>query len=105
MQVSYEPGPESFSFFSLSGGCIAEMLDQAATHCATFVTGHGCPTLTMTTNYLRRGTGSVFVANARVLSMTSVTALISAELIDERNRLVATASVTVQFITDIARYT
>ena len=27
LQISYEPGPESFSFFALSGGCTAEMLD------------------------------------------------------------------------------
>src|SRR3978361_1029763 len=47
LQVRYYPGPDSFSFFSLSGGCVAEMLDQAATHCATFVTSHGCPTLSM----------------------------------------------------------
>jgi acyl-coenzyme A thioesterase PaaI-like protein len=104
LQISDEPGPESFSFFALSGGCTAEMLDQAATHCATFVTGYGCPTLTMTTNYFHRGTGSTFVANARILSMTSVAALIMAELIDERGRRIAAASVAVHFIKEIARY-
>jgi acyl-coenzyme A thioesterase PaaI-like protein len=80
------------------------MLDQAATHCATFATGYGCPTLTMTTNYFHQGTGSRFVANARILSMTSVAALIVAELIDERGRRIAPASVAVQFIKEIARY-
>jgi acyl-coenzyme A thioesterase PaaI-like protein len=104
LQISYEPGPESFSFFALSGGCTAEMLDQAATHCATLVTGYGCPTLTMTTNYFHRGTGSTFVANARILSMTSVSALIVAELIDQRGRRIAAASVAVQFVKEIARY-
>jgi acyl-coenzyme A thioesterase PaaI-like protein len=104
LQISYEPGPESFSFFALSGGCAAEMLDQAATHCATFVTGYGCPTLTLTANYYHRGTGSAFVANARILSMTSASALIVAELIDERGWKIAAASVTVQFIKEIARY-
>ena len=34
---------QSFTFFSLSGGCVAEMLDQAAAQCGTFVTSHGCP--------------------------------------------------------------
>ena len=38
LQVSYRPGPESFTFISLSGGSVAEMLDQAAAHCGTFVT-------------------------------------------------------------------
>jgi acyl-coenzyme A thioesterase PaaI-like protein len=104
LQISYEPGPESFSFFALSGGCTAEMLDQAATHCATFVTGYGCPTLTMTANYYHRGTGSTFVANARILSMTSALALIVAELIDERGCQIAAASVTVHFIKQIAPY-
>ena len=80
------------------------MLDQAATHCATFVTGYGCPTLTMTTNYFHRGDGSRFVANACILSMTSVSALIMAELTDARDRRIATASVAVHFIKDIARY-
>jgi hypothetical protein len=57
LQVSHRPGPESFTFFSLSGECVAEMLDQAAAHCGTFVTSHGCPTLTMTVNYMHAGGG------------------------------------------------
>ena len=48
LQVSYRPGSESFTFISLRGGCVAEMLDQTAAHCGTFVTSYGCPTLTMT---------------------------------------------------------
>ena len=35
LRVSYRPSPESFTFISLSGGCVAEMLDQAAAHCGT----------------------------------------------------------------------
>ena len=46
----------------------------------------------------------MFVADARILSMTSVSALIMAELIDERGRRIAAASVAVQFIKEIARY-
>jgi acyl-coenzyme A thioesterase PaaI-like protein len=104
LQVRYEPGPASFSFFSLSGGATAEMLDQAATHCATFVTGYGCPTLTMTTNYFRPGKGSLFVANARVVSVTSASAIVAAELVDARDEPIAAASVVAQFIKDITRY-
>ena len=58
----------------------------------------------MTTNYFHRGTGGTFVANARILSMTSVSALIVAELIDQRGRRIAAASVAVQFVKEIARY-
>jgi uncharacterized protein (TIGR00369 family) len=105
LQVCFEPGPESFSFFSLSGGCIAEMLDQAATHCATFVTSHGCPTLSMTVNYLRRGAGSLFVATARLLSVSSASAVADAELVDARQRRIASASVVVALIRDITKYT
>lgn len=105
LQVSYQPGPESFTFFSLSGGCAAEMLDQAAAHCGTFVTGHGCPTLTMTANYLRAGTGGAFVATARLLTVTSATAVIDAELTDEREMLIASASVVVQLMKNMSRYT
>jgi uncharacterized protein (TIGR00369 family) len=104
LQVSYKPGPDSFTFFSLSGGCIAEMLDQAATHCGTFLTGHGCPTLTMTVNYMRAGTSGLFYATARLLTVTSVTAVLGAELTDERERRIATASVVVQLIKDLTRY-
>jgi acyl-coenzyme A thioesterase PaaI-like protein len=105
LQFSYRPGPESFTFISLSGGCVAEMLDQAATHCGTFVTSYGCPTLTMTANYLHAGTGSTFVATAGLLTVTSASAIISAELTDERERLIASGSVVVQLVKDITRYT
>ena len=105
LQVSYRPGPESFTFISLSGGCVAEMLDQAAAHCGTFVTSYGCPTLTMTANYLHAGRGSLFVATAGLLAVTTASAIISAELTDERERLIASASVVVQLVKDITRYT
>jgi uncharacterized protein (TIGR00369 family) len=105
LQVCYEPGPDSFSFFSLSGGCVAEMLDQAATHCATFVTSHGCPTLSMTVNYLRRGAGGLFVATARLRSVSSASAVADAELVDARQRRIASASVVVALMRDITKYT
>lgn len=104
LRVSYRPGPESFTFISLSGGCIAEMLDQAAAHCGTFVTSYGCPTLTMTANYLHAGTGSLFFATAGLLTVTSASAVIGAELIDERERPIASASVVVHLMKDVTRY-
>jgi uncharacterized protein (TIGR00369 family) len=104
LKVSFRPGPERFtSFDSLSGGSIAEMLDQAATHCGTLVTGHGLPTLTMTVNYLRVGTGSLFVVIARVLSLTRTSAVLGADLADEHGKPIASASVVAQ-LRDISRY-
>jgi uncharacterized protein (TIGR00369 family) len=104
LQVCYRPGPQSFTFMSLSGGCVAEMLDQAAAHCGTFVTSHGCPTLTMTANYLHPGRGGIFVATAVLLAVTSASAVIGAELSDEHDRLIASASVVVQLVKDLTRY-
>ncbi|BBY11735.1 PaaI family thioesterase [Mycobacterium marseillense] len=104
LKVSFRPGPERFTAFNtLSGGSIAEMLDQTAAHCGTLVTGHGLPTLTMTVNYLRAGTGSLFVVAAEVLSETSTSAMLGADLVDEQGRSVASASVVAQ-LRDIARY-
>jgi len=80
------------------------MLDQAATHCDTFVTSYECPTQTITANYLHAGTGNSFVATAGLLTVTRASAVISAELTDERERLIALASVVVQLIKDISRY-
>jgi acyl-coenzyme A thioesterase PaaI-like protein len=105
LQVSYRPGPERFtSFMVLSGGSVAEMLDQAAAHCGTFVTGHGFPTLTITVNYLRAGMGSLFVATARVQAATSVAAMFGAELTDEQGNEIASASVVARLIKDVTRY-
>jgi acyl-coenzyme A thioesterase PaaI-like protein len=104
LQIGYRPGPESFTFIGLSGGCVAEMLDQGAAHCGTFVTSYGCPTLTMTANYLHPATGSTFVTTAGVLAVTSASAIISAELTDDRERLIASASVVAQLVRDVRRY-
>lgn len=104
LRVCYEPGPDAFNYVGLSGGVVAEMLDQAVTHCGSLVTGHPCPTLTMTVNYLRAGTGAVFVATAHVEQVTSVTALLSGELADSRGRCIASASVVSQLIKDMTRY-
>jgi uncharacterized protein (TIGR00369 family) len=88
---------------ALSGGSVAEMLDQTATHCGTLVTGKGLPTLTMTVNYLRAGTGSSFIATTRMLSLTRTSALLRAELADEQGRAIASASVAAN-LRDITRY-
>ena len=69
LRVSYEPGPSAFNFAQLSGGSIAEMLDQAATHCGSFVTSHPCPTLSMNVTFLRAGTTKSYVATGRLIEL------------------------------------
>ena len=101
LRVSYEPGPTAFNVAALSGGSMAEMLDQAATHCGSFVTGHPCPTLTMTVTILRPGRAKSYVATGRVMKLTRVTALLAAELIDERGREIASATMVSQLIKDL----
>jgi acyl-coenzyme A thioesterase PaaI-like protein len=59
----------------------------------------------MTANYLHAGTGSLFIATAGLLAVTSASAIIGAELTDERERLIASASVVVQLVKDFTRYT
>lgn len=103
LRMSYRPGPGSFNFAQLSGGVIAEMLDQAATHCGSLVSGWPCPTLSMTVNILRAGRATSFVATGRVLKLTKTNAVLGADLDDDTGRRIATATVVSQFITDIAR--
>jgi acyl-coenzyme A thioesterase PaaI-like protein len=80
------------------------MLDQTAAHCGTFVTSHGCPTLTMTANYMRAGKGSEFVATVHLLTVTSAAAVLGAEPTDERDGRIASVSVVVQLVKDTTRY-
>jgi uncharacterized protein (TIGR00369 family) len=101
--MSYEPGPTAFNFRQLSGGSIAEMLDQTATHCGSLVTGCPCPTLSMTVTILRAGTAKSFVATGRVLKLTRTNAVLAADLDDDADRRIATATVVSQLITDLSR--
>jgi acyl-coenzyme A thioesterase PaaI-like protein len=103
LRVSYEPGPSAFNFAQLSGGSIAEMLDQAATHCGSFVTSHPCPTLTMSVTFLRAGTAKPYVATGRLIKLTSVTAVLGADLTDDKGQLIATVSLVSQLVKDLSR--
>lgn len=103
LRVAYEPGPSAFNAAQLSGGSIAEMLDQAATHCGSFVTSHPCPTLTMNVTFLRAGTTKSYVATGHVIKLTSVTAVLGADLTDNNGRLIATVSLVSQLIKDLSR--
>lgn len=101
--MSYEPGPGAFNFAQLSGGSMAEMLDQTATHCGSLVTGCPCPTLSMTVTILRGGTAKSYLATGRVLKLTKTNAVLGADLDDDTGRRIATISVVSQLITDISR--
>ena len=103
LRVSYEPGPSAFNFAQLSGGSIAEMLDQAATHCGSFVTSHPCPTLTMNVTFLRAGTAKSYVATGRLIKLTRDSAVLGADLTDDKGQLIATVSLVSQLVKDVSR--
>lgn len=105
LRMSYEPGPGAFNFTQLSGGSMAEMLDQTATHCGSLVTGCPCPTLSMTVTILRAGTANSYVVTGRVLKLTKANAVLGADLDDDTGRRIATVTVVSQLITDISRLT
>ncbi|WAC91257.1 hotdog domain-containing protein [Mycobacterium sp. Aquia_213] len=103
LRMSYEPGPGAFNFAQLSGGSMAEMLDQTATHCGSLVTGCPCPTLSMTVTILRGGTANSYEATGRVLKLTKTNAVLGADLDDDTGRRIASITVVSQLITDISR--
>lgn len=103
LRMSYEPGAGAFNFAQLSGGSMAEMLDQTATHCGSLVTGCPCPTLSMTVTILRAGTAKTYVVTGRVLKLTKTNAVLGADLDDDTGRRIATVTVVSQLITDISR--
>jgi acyl-coenzyme A thioesterase PaaI-like protein len=103
LRMSYEPGPGAFNFAQLSGGSMAEMLDQTATHCGSLVTGCPCPTLSMTVTILRAGSAKSYVATGRVLKLTRATAVLGADLDDDAGRRIATVTLVSQLITDISK--
>jgi uncharacterized protein (TIGR00369 family) len=103
LRTAYEPGPAARNFSQLSGGAMAEMLDQTATHCGSFVTGCPCPTLSLTVTIMRAGTAPTYTATGRVLKLTRASAVLAADLEDEAGDLVATATVVSQLITDLGR--
>ena len=93
LRMRYTPGPTAKSFAWVSGGAIAEMLDQAACACGSLISGYPCPTLSMTMNILRPATTETFVAHARTEKISSVTATASVELKDADGKTVAIALV------------
>lgn len=105
LRMSYEPGAGAFNFTQLSGGSIAEMLDQTATHCGSLVTACPCPTLSMTMTILRGGTAKSYVVTGRVLKPTKTNAVLGADLDDDTGRRIASITVVSQLITDLGRLT
>jgi len=105
LQMSYEPGPSALNFMTLSGGSIAEMLDQTATHCGSLVTSYPCPTLNMTVTILRAGTARSYVATGRVVKLSRTTAVLGADLEDDTGIQIATVILVSQLVTDLSRLT
>ena len=103
LRMSYEPGPGAYNFTQLSGGSIAEMLDQTATHCDSLATGYPCPTLSMTVTILRGGRTKSYVATGRVLKLTRTNAVLAADLDDDVGRRIAVVTLVSQLITDLSR--
>jgi uncharacterized protein (TIGR00369 family) len=103
LRMSYAPGPSALNFTQLSGGSVAEMLDQTATHTGSLVTGYPCPTLSMTVNLLHAGTANSYVATGRVLKLTRTNAVLGADLVDGEGRAIATLTLVSQLITDLTR--
>ena len=73
------------------------------TRCGWFVTRHRRPTITMTVTFLRAGLGRRFVVMGGVLKLSTASAVLSAELVDEQGRQVATVSGVSQLLTDLSR--
>jgi acyl-coenzyme A thioesterase PaaI-like protein len=105
LRMAFVPGPSAHNIAQLSGGTIAEMLDQAATHCGSLVTGYPCPTLNMTVTILRAGSAKSYLATGRVLKLTSVAAVLGADLEDDDGRQIATVTLVSQLIKDVSRLT
>lgn len=98
LRMSYEPGSSQRNFVQLSGGMIAEMLDQTATHCGSLVTGRPCSTLSMTATILLGGTTKSYVSSAKVLKLTKTNAILSADLDDATGMRIASMTVVSQLI-------
>ncbi|BBX65573.1 hypothetical protein MSAS_47470 [Mycobacterium saskatchewanense] len=99
LRVSYEPGPRASNLLQVTGGAIAEMLDQTAAYCGSLVTGFPCPTLSMTVTILRGGTAKSYIARARLLNVTTANAVLSADLDDDAGMRIASITVVSQLVT------
>ena len=105
LQVSYRPGSESFNVIILRGGFVAEMLGQTAAHCGTLRDELRVPNADDDSDTFACRDWQRVCRPAGLLAVTSASAVIDAELTDERERLISSASIVVQLVKDFARYT
>jgi uncharacterized protein (TIGR00369 family) len=82
----------------ISGGYLAQVLDQAATAAASLVTGKAAPTVEFKTSFLRAARTGLLVATGKVVHVGKSIAFTEATVVDGRDRLLATATVTSQLI-------
>lgn len=57
----------------------------------------------MNVTFLRAGTAKSYVATGRLIKLTSVTAVLGADLTDDKGQLIATVSLVSQLVKDLSR--
>jgi uncharacterized protein (TIGR00369 family) len=82
----------------ISGGYIAQALDQAATAAATLVSSKAAPTVEFKTSFLRAARSGLLVVTGAVVQVGKSIAFTEAKAVDSKERLLATATVTSQLI-------
>jgi uncharacterized protein (TIGR00369 family) len=82
----------------VSGGYIAQALDQAATAAASLVSGKAAPTIEFKVSFLKAARPGTFVATGIVVQIGNSVAFTEAKITDSNERLLATATVTSQLI-------
>ena len=100
LRMTYRPGSAAMNFAQLSGGSIAEMLDQTATHCGSLVTRWPCPTISMNITILRGARTASYSATGHILKLSRSNALLAADLDDETGTRIATATIVSYLLTD-----
>lgn len=86
----------------ISGGYIAQALDQAATAAASLVSGKAAPTIDIKTSFHKAARPGTLVVTGRVVHIGQTVAFTEAKAVDKSERLLATATVTSQLISAAA---
>jgi uncharacterized protein (TIGR00369 family) len=82
----------------ISGGYIAQALDQAATAAATLVSSKAAPTVEFKTSFLKAARSGLLVVTGTVVQVGKSIAFTEAKAVDNKERLLATATVTSQLM-------
>jgi uncharacterized protein (TIGR00369 family) len=82
----------------VSGGYLAQVLDQVGTAAASLVSGKAAPTIEFKTSLLRPARPGLFVATGTAVHVGKSIAFTEAIVVDSEDRLLATAMVTSQLM-------